>query len=175
MRKMQKGALVGVQGLFLLCTLLNPAWCKEPIAKSKEFSKPFGEVWDSTIEGLTKAGEIFDSVDKETGLIIIKKYEREISEYELYKIVTRLPYNVEWQSARMEGNIFVRALSDTTTRVICNFKIIATGMPYKYEDKKKVALELVPKEYLLESNGRIEQSYLRLIEEIISEKESFRH
>jgi len=170
MVKIRKSTLFGLSALFLLCSLLNHAWCKEPIGKSKEFNKSFSEVWDSTLEGLTKAGENFASVDKETGLIIIKKYDREIPEYDLYKIVTQLPYSVEWQSARMEGNIFVRALSDTTTRVICNFKIIATGMPYKYENKKKVTLELLPKEYLLESNGRIEQSYLGLIEEIIGKK-----
>lgn len=161
-----KKLLVSLVSIFLSFILSGVGLCEERV-----FNKPFNTVWYSVVEALTKAGDIISSTDKEGGLVVIKKEERKLSEYDLRKIVNSLPSEVEWQSARVEANILIRPLSDNSTKIVINFKIVGIGMPYKLEkiegEYKKVATDFFPREYLLNSNGRIERSYFRFIEQIL--------
>lgn len=162
-----KKFLISLTFIFLLFILSDTGLCEE-----REFDIPFNTVWYSVIEALTKAGDIFSSIEKESGLIVIKKEEHKLSEYDLRKITNSLPSEVEWQAARAEANIFVKPFSDNSTKVVINFKIIGIGMPYKLEkindNYERVATDIFPREYLLSSNGRIERSYFRFIEQILS-------
>lgn len=174
-----------VMGIFLLsgCAslLTYPTTVQQPV-KSRDFKRPFEEVWNCTLESLIKKGDNLSSTDKGSGLIIIKNYERKVSEYALEKLVINAPSMVEWQSMRLEGTIMIRPLKEDSTRVVSNFNIIARGIPYELRNESgekasfkdifkgkaiKVLLTTYPQEYILESNGNIEQDYFVMIAEAL--------
>lgn len=166
---MKKFSILLISILFLSCIFSSIGLCEE-----REFNNPFNTIWYSVVEALIKAGDTISTIDKESGVIVIKKEGRKLSESDLRKVVNSLPSDVEWQSAKAEANILVNPLSDETTKVIIIFKITGVGMPYKLEKidgkYKRVATDFLSHEYLLYSNGRIERSYFRLIEQVLLKK-----
>jgi hypothetical protein len=176
-----------VMGVFLLsgCAELSSLLYSpppQPVTKSRDFKRPFEEVWNCTIESLIKKGDNLSSTDKGSGLIIIKDYERNVSEYELEKLVVNAPSMVEWQSMRIEGTMLIRPLTDDSTRLVSNFKIIAKGIPYEWRNEsgekasfkeifkgkaRKVPAVFYYQEYVLESNGTLEQNYFIMIAEAL--------
>ena len=134
---------------------------KEPIEKYRDFDRPFEEVWRSTIEGLTRAGEVISFSEKESGLIVV---ERELSGNILPRFIMGGPALVVWHRGSVKGSIFIKPLSENSTRVFVNVKIKGLGTPLLGE---------YPIEYALASNGRMEKEYLDLIEGMLFASKKF--
>jgi len=148
------------------------------VQRTRDFKRPFEEVWNCALESLINQGNNLSSTDKGSGLIIIRNYERRVSEYELEKLIINAPSMVAWQSMRAEGTMFIKPITENSTRVVINFKIIAKGIPYELRNEsgdeasfkdifkgkvQKVPLTSNPRECVLESNGTLEQSYFVMI------------
>jgi hypothetical protein len=145
---------------------------------SRDFNKPFEEVWNCAMEALVGNGDNLSFVNKNNGLITIKNEDKNIVESELWLLVSFPPSEVEWRTMRTEGNILIRPIDNNSTRVSCDFNIKARGLPYEtrrnlgtrpsYNDNlsgtmDRVPLVSFPQEYDLQSNGTLEQNYLNLI------------
>ncbi|RLA87352.1 MAG: hypothetical protein DRG40_00535 [Deltaproteobacteria bacterium] len=147
--------------LLLLASCATVPKMEKPIKKYKDFDKPFEEVWRSTIEGLTRSGELISFTEKESGLIVV---EKELSGDEVPKF-TMGPALVVWHRASVRGSIFVKPTSESSTRVFVNVKIKGLGTPL---------FGSYPMEFALTSNGRIEKEYLELIEGMVLASRKFK-
>ncbi|RLA86206.1 MAG: hypothetical protein DRG31_00895, partial [Deltaproteobacteria bacterium] len=127
----------------------------------RDFDRPFEEVWRSTIEGLTRAGEFISFSEKDSGLIVV---EKELSGDDLPGFIMGGPALVVWHRGSVKGSIFVKPLSENSTRVFVNVKIKGLGTPL---------LGKYPIEYALASNGRMEKTYLDLIEGMVLASRKF--
>lgn len=135
---------------------------EKPIEKYKDFNKPFEEVWRSTIEGLTRSGELISFTEKESGLIVV---EKELPGNDVPKFILGGPALVVWHRGSVRGSIFVKPISENSTRVFVNVKIKGLGTPL---------FGTYPIEYALTSNGRMEKEYLELIEGIVLVSKRFK-
>lgn len=141
---------------FILVMILGcAAQLRKPVQKSIDLKRPFEEVWDSTIKGLDRSGEIVTHTEKESGLIVV---ERDVAGSELPKITIDSGF-WGWKRGKVKATIFLKPLSDSSTRVFISTKI--SGIGYLLEG------------YTLSSNGTLEETYLSLIRNLVYRREGF--
>ncbi len=148
-----------------------------PVQKTRAFQRPFNEVWNATLEGLVKRGENLTLTDKTNGLIRIASRNTQGDYWALNHLANGMVRNdVEWQAYRVEGTFFIKPLTETTSSVTANFKIIARGKPEIWinndnqpatgKDIRKGNAHIEhghPEEFELDSNGNLEQAYFEMI------------
>lgn len=155
--------------LFSLIALIIMTGCvtipklEEPIEKERIFNKSFSEVWDSTIEGLVRAGEVVSHTEKSSGLIVI---EQEVSGQQLRSLIREYTSLFEiWQKGTVKANILIKPLSETSTQVFTNVKV---------EGIAKNISDGASRRYQLSSNGKMEKGYLALIEGMLYRDKKFK-
>lgn len=155
--------LSGLIALVIMAGCVTVPKLEEPIEKERIFNRGFPEVWDSTIEGLVRAGEVVSRTEKSSGLIVI---EKEVSGRKLSSLIREYTSLFEiWQRGTVKANILIKPLSETSTQVFTNVKI--EGMARNLQDGRLVG-------YCLSSNGTTEKGYLDLIERMLYRGKEFK-
>jgi DNA-directed RNA polymerase subunit H (RpoH/RPB5) len=152
--------------VYVVITLIVLTACatpesRETIEKHVDLNAPFDEVWSSAIEGLARSGEIITHTEKESGLIVL---EKKVPGGQIPKITTASGSWTTWHGGRVKSNIFIKPLSDSSTRVSANVCLTGSGVPYS---------KTFPREFTLESNGTMEKTYLGLIKNLAYRGEAF--
>jgi len=155
MRRMSKAILGAIVLAFLIGCATVPTM-EKPVEKSRDFNKPFKEVWSSTIEGLTRSGELISFTEKESGLIVI---EKDLGGNEISSLATNAPALTIWHRGKVKASIFIKPISETSTRVFANVNLSGIGVTF---------LQQYSQEFMLNSNGTIERNYLNLVDSLIS-------